>query len=816
VALAILVGSVAGVQLPMAVGFYAVLGLAALAGALAMLPREHLRPPAIGLVLAALLCGAAIHARLNYYHLPADDVATFAGHSPHLATLRVTAVSSPVTHGGGPAAGWRRMDQTSFVARVEAIRTGDHWRAASGLTRVTVEEPAAHVAAGQELELVGWLGQVYPPTNPGQLDRSALARLSGLRTWVKVSSRDGARVLGGPTSPAGRAWWHLRAATRQHLLSVGEGQEGPLLNALIIGERHPSLGSLNASMRRLGIAHFLSISGMHLGVFLGVVWGLCRLAAAGPRRSAAIVLVVLAGYLLLAEPNGPLLRAAIMAACLCGGILLGRGYNALNSLAVAAIVLLMVDPLSAFTAGFQLSFGIVASMILLHRPMRELLFGRWLRRRGLVVFRGRSGPGRWLRYRLTNALASTASLTLAAYVVAAPLVAWHFGLVSPYAMILSVALTPLVAVVLVPAYLSAALAWPMPNLSAAVGKLAAGAAGLLEETVNLLAQLPAVSIELRPVSAWWVLVVVGSAAVVAHSYRWRRGRYIAAACLLAAAGATAWTQRTAPPPAWARLHVLAVGDGQCAILHTPSGETFFIDAGTRSGFDAWRQTVGPFLRHMRLPAPRTAFVSHGNTDHFNALIEPIESGLLRELRTTHHLGRDLPAERAEPSSQMLVEQCQARGVRVQRLAAGERIQLDERTSVEVLWPGPEATEGTNANDSSLVLRVVCDGRSVLLPGDIELTPQQQLTREGPAIASDVLILPHHGGWRRSLPAFVEAVDPDVVVQSSARMPRLNWPDPTRRDFYRQLTTTRQFLSTARNGWVCVELAPRELKVESMR
>ena len=134
-------------------------------------------------------------------------------------------------------------------------------------------------------------------------------------------------------------------------------------------------------MIRAGTAHLMSISGLHLGIFLGFVFLLCRLVAMSPRRSAGVVLVVLAAYVLLAEPRAPLLRSAIMAAALCSGLILGRRYMPLNALAAAAIILLAIEPLQLFQAGFQLSFAIVAGLVLFLRPARRLIFRRWLRRR---------------------------------------------------------------------------------------------------------------------------------------------------------------------------------------------------------------------------------------------------------------------------------------------------------------------------------------------------------------------------------------------------------------------------------------------------
>ena len=93
-----------------------------------------------------------------------------------------------------------------------------------------------------------------------------------------------------------------------------------------------------------------------------------------------------------------------------------------------------------------------------------------------MVFRDRDRLRRWLNYTAANWLMDAVAIAVIAYVVSAPLVAYHFHLFSPYAAPLSLLLAPVVAAVLVPGYVSMALAWPMPNLAYAFGQLAAWAA----------------------------------------------------------------------------------------------------------------------------------------------------------------------------------------------------------------------------------------------------------------------------------------------------------------------------------------------------
>jgi competence protein ComEC len=818
-AVAMILGVVAGKYLPLPTGFYIVLGAGAVVAAALTLLRPHLHAASVAAIATAVFCVGAAHLRLAYFALPEDHVVSYTQDSPILATLRGQIVTTPQTLQDDPRLqlGYRRPSRTTFILEARAIRTGDTYRPASGLLRATVREQDNRLAAGQTVELVGTLGRFRGADNPGQQDWAETARLNRTPAWMTVPAPDGVTILGEPSSAWERAYWRVRAAARQHVTACGDAQEGDLLNALITGERSPALSDLNRMMVEAGVAHYLSISGSHLAVFLGFIYLLCRLATLPPRRAGILVLAVLAMYLLVAEPQAPLLRSAIMAAAVCLAAITHRQNSAINAMAAAMIVLLLADPLQLFTPGLQLSFAIVAGMILLQRPMRDLLFGGFLRRRGLMVFRQKDRARRWLHFSVANFGISVTTLALTAYAVSAPLVAYHFGRFSPYATVLSVLMAPLMTTVLVPGYLSLALAWPLPNLSYAMGQAASQAAGLLQKSIDAMQWLPGLSLEMRPVSAAWVLLAY---AALLAAVLWRKiplGKFVAPAMTASLAAATVWTQLPATRPPAAELHLLSIGVGQCAVLRTPDGKTFLIDAGTRGGFDAATNVLEPFLRSQKFPAPSAAFVSHANADHYNAL----PAYLAR-----HSLGRIYLGERFDLTGRMdyesalsqLFEAMQTKNVPIERLCAGQKISLDDRTTAEVVWPpaGFGLEPSTDINDTSLVLRIVCDGRCVLVTGDISDVAQSKLSPQADSIRSDVLVMPHHGSWRQSLPAFVGAVNPKFLLTSSSRGFSIPSGNPAAEAFFSGLRTKYICRNTAREGWIRVRFGAGKVEVRTMR
>ena len=811
---AMMVGIVAGRYVPIDSSAWCVwAGLALAAGAALMLAGRR-RLAVVALVSAVAALGA-VHVRQVLFRLPDDHVVTYAGRSRTIASIRGRVAETPAIRASAVGAGYARKPVTTFNVDTEAILVADQWRPAQGMAQVTVLEADKRLARGQRVELAGAISRVMPPDNPGQRDPAELARLTDRLVKFRVPAASAVRVLGESSgSWLGRIRDGASRWARERLVPPNPPRSALLLEALVLGRRDPSLLDLRDAMADAGVVHLMSISGMHLGIFLGFVYLLCRVSTLGQRQSAGMALVCLVGYLLLAEPRSGLLRSAIMAAAMCAGVIVHRRGSSLNALALAAAVLLAVAPTDLFRPGFQLSFATVAGLIVLHRPLRDLLFGRFLRIRGLRVYRDEQRVRRWLAHSAADMAIGAVTISILAWLISSPLVVWHFGRISPYGAPLTLAIAPVVTVALVCGYLSLAFAWA-PNLAGALASAGGSAAEAMARIVEAVGFLPGPAFDVRPVGAVWVLAAyAGIVLVIIHRRLWL-GRVWASAGVACLVTMTVVTQLPSAAPDVAELHVLAVGAGNCIILRAPGGRTVVFDAGSLGRDECGREILLPFIRHERLPMPLAAAISHANSDHYNAIPALIESGGARQVYLNDYFGA--PGDQTSgPGVLDLMARLARSGAAVRRLTPGEVIRLDERTEVEVVWPPPGRGD-MEVNDRSLVFRVRCDGRTVLLPGDISNEAQAALTAQPEKIRADVLILPHHGHWRETLPAFLAAVDPEVIVASSPVMPTGTVKGgQAAQEFYESIPTRYRYYVTAMDGYIRISLGPDKIKEKTMR
>ena len=221
-----------------------------------------------------------------------------------------------------------------------------------------------------------------------------------------------------------------------------------------------------------------------------------------------------------------------------------------------------------------------------------------------------------------------------------------------------------------------------------------------------------------------------------------------------------------------RLHVVFfdVGQGDAIFIETPGGRQMVVDGGadpllmTRLLGERMRFTD----RHLDIVA-----ATHPNSDHIGGLVQVLERydvGAVLERRIEYESATYQAWERA-------VREEEADGATVIEARAGQVIALDRDVFVEVLGPPSELLRGaaSDADNASLVLRLVYGEVSMLLTGDIFAEEERALVARGAVVDSDVLKVPHHGSDSSSTPIFLNAVSPAAGVISVGEGNRYGHP-----------------------------------------
>ncbi len=642
---------------------------------------------------------------------------------------------------------------------------------------ITPREPTA----GACLRLTARLYRPHAQINPHGFDYEAwlLERGIGASGYLTAAPASAAGCDGALRA----ALDGKRQAIRSHLLrALADRPYAGVVVALAIGDQNAIPAAQWTLFRHTGVTHLMSISGMHVTLFSGLVYllvsrlwrrvsRLClflpaRKAGLGLGLTAAAAYVALAGFGIPAQRT--LYMLAVGVACLWSGWL----TSPTRILAAALLAVVLIDPWAALAPGFWLSFGAVAA--LMYAGSGRLRQPPWWLA--------------WIKAQWAVTLALTPAL----------LALFHeISLVSPLANAFAIPLVSLLAVPLT--LLAAVLPWD---------GLALAAHAVVELTLRGLVWLDALPQPIwqgaRPGAAAVFLALVGAGLLLLP--RGVPGRWLGVLLFLPLLFPR--LERPAAGEFW--VHVLDVGQGLAVVLRT-ARHVLVYDAGPlyASGEEAGSRLVAPFLHAQGLRQLHHLIVTHDDNDHSGGALGLAQSHPPAALLTSL-AGVDLA--RLSPQGQALL----AAVPRARPCSAGETWDWDG-IAFRLLHPPAHHYRNPHYkdNDRSCVLKVTGPGGSLLLTADIErLGELNLLERHAGDLRADVLLAPHHGSKTSSTAAFLDAVAPRAVVISVGHRNRYGHPAPEVLARYRARGI--EVLRTDRDGAVTLRFTTRGLETSRAR
>lgn len=551
-----------------------------------------------------------------------------------------------------------------------------------------------------------------------------------------------------------------RAALAARIDASGSSPEAldnrGVIKALVLGDRQDISTAQWTLFTATGTNHLVVISGLHVGFVAMCVWYLVnRLLRLFPglllrwpaQHGAAIAAIGAAAlYSFLAGFSLPTQRALIMVTVLMLARLSGRQTRPGDSLALAALIILVLDPLAVVTAGFWLSFVAVASLFLVfagadHRQPQGADVN-WVQR----VWQ------RWVQPQW----AVSAGLLL-------PLIVWT-GQTSLNAPLANIVAIPLVSLLVVPLSLlgSLLLVLGVPGGDSAL-LLADRLLSLLQWVLGAFVRwTPGLWRPAVPSLAVMLLVMLGSVLLLLP--RGLIPRWLALTLFVP----LIWPS---PPqrPALGEFEVqfLDVGQGLAAVVHTRHHDLLF-DTGPALGpdFDAAQAAILPYLYQRRVRALDVVMISHWHADHSGGLASVLEQMPVQMLMAGGGMvgGGVVGGRMAGITHPVHQQACEA----------GQHWERDG-VRFSVLYP-PVGLVSTSPNNQSCVLLVSAGQQQLLLTGDIEASAERWLLANVPdQLAASVLQAPHHGSRSSSTSAFIQAVSPAVVVIPAGHHNRFDHP-----------------------------------------
>lgn len=723
-----------------------------------------------------------------------------------------------------------QRNRTRFVMEAVSIVQAKNAIPTCGRVRVTVSSGPIFISKGDRISFFGRLRSIRNFNNPGSFDYERYMAFQNIwaRCYVSVEKLS---VQSRENRSGRMAVFEERRAGISEMIdglgvamSVNAQDAKAVSKALLIGDREDISRELREKFNRAGVGHLLAISGLHIGIVATVAFAIFRwlvtwfspvLWAGWARRTAAILTFVpILTYGFLAGMSPSTQRAVIMVSVFLLTLLFDRDQDLINTIGIAGMLILIINPPALFSISFQLSFTAVLVIV-------------W----GLSLLRPFLQKAQGIKAALVAKGVAFMAVTLLATVGTAPLVMTYFNQVSLIGLVVNVVAIPLVGFLAVPLGLLAVFVQLFSTgLASVCLQLSHWILGKTILVIDFFSGLPGAA--LKTITPSFVEIGLFYL-LLAGVFNWFSMRHhekpshlsigvrqgIAYGMLLVAVfGGVLDVGYWVHQRFWhkdLRITIFDVGQGSAALLELPGGRNLLIDGGgfaDNTVFDTGKNIIAPYLLRNKIKTIHTLFLSHPNSDHLNGLIY---------IAGQFNVSKVITNNESSPTMgyRLFVETLKEQRVDLPDYRTLERATTIGGTKIELLYPPENFLEKIsrekwrNRNNNSLVVKVSYGEHAFLFPGDIMAMGENALVAgAGENLKSTVLVSPHHGSASSSTPLLIEQVNPEVVVVSCGWMNRFKFP--AKSVLKRYETMGARVLRTDINGAIQIRTDGHEMQIRT--
>lgn len=526
--------------------------------------------------------------------------------------------------------------------------------------------------------------------------------------------------------------------------------EASLAKALLLGYKDDLTPEDKQRFARAGLSHIMAVSGLHVGFIVAPFWLLIPLlwgSKKGKWIGLIFLTILLICYAGLTGFSASVSRASLMAWLLTYGRLFHKVRNSINLTAIAAIILLLIDPDQLFDPGFQLSFTAVFIILLVMPEAKRLI------------------PRKY-HFGWIGGLVTVILVSIVVQLGLFPILITYFGEFSVVGPISNALVIPLMTIVvpfglvlvLIGSVIPKILVLPIDYMLRWIQSVASFTGGSTFSFVTL----NEFSFALFFI---WFFAILSIASLRVPKIRWKM-----VICLLLAFNGLIIEQiihQTRPK----KLEVtfLDVGQGDAIHIKTPNDKHLLVDAGRWSpGGNSGEDIILPYLRENGIRNLNAIFLSHPHADHIGGVSE-----IISHIQVDTIYQSDV--EYDSNLYQSLKELTEVKRIPISYPQAGDIIKVDQSIRIFVLGPERNVFQST-PNNRSLAFKIVYGNTSILFSGDAEKEQEELLaSRYGEFLKSDIYKVGHHASNTSSTESFIRFIEPDVSIASLAFENRFRHP-----------------------------------------
>lgn len=562
-----------------------------------------------------------------------------------------------------------------------------------------------------------------------------------------------------------------------------------LLIGMLLGEKNFIPPHLKEVFTEAGIMHILAVSGLHVGIIAMALLALLSMLNLPKKLKLLTLILILIMYASITGFRPSVLRATIMFLLLIGGKLINRSRNLNISLFFAGFLILLLNPLILYDAGFLLSF-IVTFFIINLSPIFQELFSK------IVA---------WIK----NPLA----VSTAAWIGIFPLSAYFFTKVSIISIVSNILIIPLTVVAVILGFVTFFIGMASISLAGLFANLNYLVLSLITLIAKSFSSLPFAFVYVAQPS---ILVIILYYLMVFFIIELFYIKILSqkikkkAALIVLSITLLIISVQIFYPADNLKVNFINVGEGDCILIEAPNKINILIDGGgtPQSDFDVGSKIVVPYLRRKGINEIDLLILTHPHLDHLEGLLP-----VLKEFKVGMVLDSGLLCDIS--AYKEFISLIQKKSIPYHKAKAGDNFVFSNNLEIFLLNPlyDSDFYDESDFNNASIVVKLFYKNADFLFTGDIEVTAEKKLLVWQNILQSDILKVGHHGSITSTNLEFLDKVDPRIAIITVGKN---HFGHPSQKIIERLEDGNIQIYRTDEDGTIIVRTNGQEYWIRTLR
>lgn len=618
-------------------------------------------------------------------------------------------------------------------------------------TTNTLDTIYNELEVGNKISFVGTISRAKNQRNPGEFDYEKYLQSINIIGVISCYKLESLKIDDNQRFFITNQIFKLRKRIDERIKELHNENAASLLKGILLADRSDINYDVKDSFVNSGVIHVLAVSGLHVGFISGIFFLI--LGRFDIRIKYLLTIFGILLFLILTGGHASVFRASTMAIVYLIAKLSSRSTNGFNSIAIAALILLLLNPNDLFSPGFLLSFSAVISILIIFpiisKTIEEFSVNKYFKKVLLFV-----------------------AVSLSAQLGTLPFTLTYFNKLSVVSLFANLIVIPLIGIIVAIGILTLSLSllsiWAASIFASANEFLIGSLFIFVKQTSNL-------SFSFIPIYNFSIVdgiifyIILGIIFFVLKTFNKRiLSSFIIFLLLFSMFNLLKLDDKDLLPNGLFSAVFIDIGQGDSFLIKFPNGSTALIDAGNATEyFDNGERVIYPLLQRLGIDTIDYAFISHLDSDHYAGSISLINKNIIKKVYK--------PKDKKSVKDSIFEDYLSFNKIEYSYYS-NNSFEIDGCKIYTLNDTSNYSFNNFDSNNKSGIIKFVYGNNSFLFVGDAEHEAEEYLmSRYGEFLKSDVLKVGHHGSKTSTSDSFLDLVNPKIGIISAGLMNKFKHP-----------------------------------------